>query len=66
MEHQNPLIIFNEKEQFFTVREAADLLKVSRSGMYQLLKAGIVRAIRLGRLRRIPASEICRISQLDK
>jgi excisionase family DNA binding protein len=36
-----------------TVEEAADALRIGRSMMYELIAAGTVRTVRVGRLRRI-------------
>ena len=42
----------------FSVEAAAELLSLSRTRMFALLKAGQVRSIRVGRLRRIPADAL--------
>lgn len=41
-----------------TVEDAAARLSISRTRMYALLKTGDVTSVQLGRLRRIPASEL--------
>lgn len=41
-----------------TVEAAAARLSISRTRMYGLLKTGDVDSIRIGRLRRIPATEL--------
>lgn len=38
--------------------EGAEILNVSRARMYELMAAGKVRSIKVGRLRRIPVHEI--------
>ncbi|SNY80385.1 DNA binding domain-containing protein, excisionase family [Nocardia amikacinitolerans] len=40
-------------EKFMTVQQAADELKVSRYVIYQLIWAGEVQSVKLGRCRRI-------------
>lgn len=50
-------------ERFYKVQEAAGILKLSRSGLYRLLQYGDVKAVRLGRSIRIPATELTRLSQ---
>ena len=50
-----------------TVEEAAEQLGVGRSTMYQLIAAGLIDTIRIGRLRRIePAALATYISRLRK
>ncbi|MGK5738505.1 helix-turn-helix domain-containing protein [Micromonospora sp. URMC 103] len=44
----------------YTPREAATLLSVSRTKVYELLAAGELCSIRIGRSRRIPADELRR------
>ncbi len=41
-----------------TVEAAAEQLSISRTMMFALLKAGEVTSVRVGRLRRIPATEL--------
>lgn len=40
-------------DRFMTVQEAADDLKVSRYSVYQLIWAGEVQSVKVGRCRRI-------------
>jgi excisionase family DNA binding protein len=42
----------------YTPEEAAGLLGLGRSKTYELLSAGAIRSIRVGRLRRIPAEAL--------
>jgi excisionase family DNA binding protein len=42
----------------YTPSEAADLLGVSRSTLYELLRAGTLASVRIGRSRRIPATAL--------
>lgn len=41
-----------------TVEEAAEKLRIGRTSMYSLIKAGAIRTVRIGGLRRIPVSAI--------
>ena len=41
-----------------TVREAADMLGIGRSKLYELLRAGTVPSVRIGSCRRIPALDL--------
>lgn len=41
-----------------TVREAADMMAVSRSKLYELIGSGAVRSIRIGGLRRVPVEAV--------
>jgi excisionase family DNA binding protein len=38
----------------FTAEEAAEIIGVGRTKMYELLRVGAVRSVRIGRCRRIP------------
>jgi excisionase family DNA binding protein len=42
----------------FSVEAAAEVLSISRTRMFSLIKAGTIRSIRVGRLRRIPAESL--------
>ena len=46
------------KEEFFTVREIAEQLKVSRQAVYEWINAGSLRAVKAGNRTRIPASAL--------
>ena len=41
-----------------TIQEAADQLAISRTLCYQLIKAGSLGTVRIGRLNRVPADEL--------
>jgi excisionase family DNA binding protein len=41
-----------------TIQEAAEMLSISRSTVYQLIAAGVLTPVSIGRLRRIPADEL--------
>jgi excisionase family DNA binding protein len=56
----------SELQQFYTLKETADLLKLSRSGLHRLIQSGVIKAIYLGRRRRIPAAEIFRLAKQRK
>ena len=45
------------------VAEAAEMLAISRSSLYQLMSAGEVRTVRLGRTLRIPRRELERLAE---
>lgn len=45
----------------YTIRDACQLLSISRSHLYQMTASGRLRMIKLGTSSRIPASEIDRI-----
>lgn len=42
----------------FSVEGAAELLSISRTRIFALIKAGEIRSSRIGRLRRIPADSL--------
>jgi excisionase family DNA binding protein len=44
----------------YTPREAATLLSVSRTKVYELMAAGLLHSIQIGRSRRIPAEALHR------
>jgi excisionase family DNA binding protein len=43
-----------------TVEEAANELRLGRTRTYELVAAGIIRSVKVGRSRRVPATEIAR------
>ena len=43
-------------ETYYTVKEAAEILKIHWATVYQLVRTGRLRAVHLGRAIRIPAS----------
>lgn len=55
-------MIGNSTPQFYTVAQTAELLKISRSGLYRLLRLSIIRGVRVGGLLRVPATELNRIA----
>lgn len=46
--------------RFLTVAEVADALRVSSMTVYRLIKAGELRAVRVGKSYRIPDAEVDR------
>jgi len=42
----------------YTVSDAAELLSISRSVLYELLAAGAIESVSVGRSRRIPAAAL--------
>lgn len=48
----------SEAPRVFTVREAADYLKIGRSYTEMLIASGELKSFKLGRLRRIPAEAL--------
>ncbi len=53
----------NNQQQLYTLREASRLLSVSIWTLIDWRRQGRLRVVRLGRLVRVPASEIERITQ---
>jgi excisionase family DNA binding protein len=49
-----PPPLYNDLPEMTTPEEGAAFLRVSRNGMYELLKAGSIRHVKFGRLIRIP------------
>ena len=43
-------------ETYYTVKEAAEILKTNTSSIYQLVKTGRLRVVHIGRAIRIPES----------
>jgi excisionase family DNA binding protein len=41
-----------------TVEEAAERLGIGRTSMFKLIRTGEIESVRIGRLRRVPVSEI--------
>ena len=48
----------DEERLLLTVAEAANRLRIGRSLMYELLAAGDIPSIRIGRLRRVPCEAL--------
>lgn len=47
-----------EDERFYTIKEVAELLKVSDGGVRKWLKSGKLKGIKLGRIWRIKKSDL--------
>jgi len=47
-----------EDEKFYTIKEVAELLKVSDGGVRKCLKTGKLKGIKLGRIWRIKKSDL--------
>ena len=47
-----------DERRVFSVVEAAAILGISRSKLYEFIAAGEIRSIRIGRLRRIPVAAV--------
>ncbi len=47
-----------EDERFYTIKEVAELLKVSDGGVRKWLKTGKLKGIKLGRIWRIKKSDL--------
>jgi excisionase family DNA binding protein len=45
-------------EQFYTIEDVADKLKVTRQAIHNWIKEGRIESIKIGRSRRIPASSL--------
>lgn len=45
-----------------TTEEAAEFLGISRSKIYEMMAAGLIRFVKLGRNRRIPQNELVRVA----
>lgn len=50
------------RTHFYTVAQTAEMLKISRNGLYRLIRAGTIKAIWIGGLKRVPASELDRLA----
>ena len=49
-------------QQFYTVYQTAEVLQISRNGLYRLIRAGTIKAVWIGGLKRVPASELDRLT----
>jgi excisionase family DNA binding protein len=49
-----------QRARFLTVAEVADILRVSSMTVYRLIKAGDLRALRVGKSYRVPEDEVDR------
>jgi excisionase family DNA binding protein len=50
--------MFNDYKDVVTVEELAEMLKIGRNMAYELVRANIIKSIRVGRNIRIPKNEI--------
>jgi excisionase family DNA binding protein len=50
----------------YDTREAARLLSISRTKVYELMASGELASVRIGRSRRIPAEELRRFVTAEK
>ena len=60
-EVEQPIInitLQSDERRVFSAVEAAAVLGVSRSKLYEFIAAGEIRSIRIGRLRKIPVAAI--------
>ncbi len=51
-----------EQREYYTTDELAKLLRVSRTTILRYIDDGLIKAIRIGRTVRIPASEVRRLT----
>ncbi len=54
----NPTAYGGQERLLLSVVDAAQILSLSRSKVYELLAAGAIRSVRIGRSRRIPRSAL--------
>lgn len=54
---------FNPDKLLYSPNNAANALDVSRSTIYELMKAGLVRFVAFSNERRIPAAEVKRLAE---
>jgi excisionase family DNA binding protein len=50
--------MFSEYSDIVTVEELAEMLKIGRNTAYKLIRASIIKSVRVGRNIRIPKDEI--------
>jgi excisionase family DNA binding protein len=53
-------------EQYYTIEEVAEKLKVTRQAIHNWIKEGRIESIKIGRARRIPAASIERLLEQSK
>ena len=53
-------------EQYYTIEEVAEKLKVTRQAIHNWIKEGRLDSIKIGRARRIPAASIERLLEQSK
>lgn len=59
--------LWNDKQLLFTIEEAASALHVGRTTVYALIKDGQLRAVHIGRSRRLTRAELLRyVTRLDQ
>lgn len=58
--NNQPVGVDADGRRLLTIRGAADFLALSRGGIYNLLDAGALMSIHIGRARRIPLAELRR------
>jgi len=52
------IIVDKKNKEFLTVEEFAGILRVSKNTVYQWIKKGKLKVVKIGRRNRIPASEL--------
>lgn len=53
-------------EQYYTIEEVAEKLKVTRQAIHNWIKEGRIDSIKIGRARRIPAASIERLLEQSR
>lgn len=53
----------SNRPEFYTVREFAELLKLTEKAIRANIRAGTIRAVKIGKVHRIPSTEIDRLKQ---
>ena len=53
-------------EQYYTIEEVAEKLKVTRQAIHNWIKEGRIDSIKIGRARRIPAASIERLVEQSR
>jgi excisionase family DNA binding protein len=53
-------------EQYYTIEEVAEKLKVTRQAIHNWIKEGRIESIKIGRARRIPAASIERLLEQSR
>lgn len=48
----------NGRPVVYTPEEVAEILKIGRTKVYELLRRGVIRSVKVGALRRVPASAL--------
>jgi excisionase family DNA binding protein len=51
------------QEEYYTVKEVADRLKVTRQAVYDWIRDGRLRAVKVGRRTRVPGSAVTEFLQ---